>query len=426
MRSKLICLLAIFVVFPRATFASPDLKLPFTSGEIWSVTTGYGGSSTHQDYDYYALDFNVSNDCGKSILSSAYGRAEIHTGWNGGYGNYIDVIHGDGYVTRYAHLESISVYENQWVFQGQEVGKCGTSGNSSGCHLHFVLYNQGSASIPESLDGYSGIIEGGWYQSNNGGYSQIQNWDNFCKGSYPNSLVERFRGSSGKIEISMTPIDNKVYYYSDGFCNISYYSFYSNTGEGGGCLPGSDCDETHNSFGPGYETQPTESPTPNLPNFITTKSWLTNNSDGSGEEYTYISGDQAYACSKTKNNGDANSPSDIKVMFLLSDGYKKDPPDNWNKVGDLQNIRDYNMEVGESQTECAEFNVPTNPGVYNIVACADRIYENNNGDGEVEEEYESDNCSTEAVFYVLENLLPITDTQKKAVLTIINNYLLSD
>ena len=111
-------------------------------------------------------------------------------------------------------------------------------------------------------------------------------------------------------------------------------------------------------------------------------------------------------------------------MFLLSDGYKEDSHNEWNQVGDLQNIRDYNLEIEESKQECSEFNVPTTPGIYNIVACADRTEEQYNGDGDVVEEHESDNCSTEAVFSVLENPPQITDAQKKAVLIIINNFLL--
>jgi len=104
----------LIIVLPiEISFAEkPNLMLPFSAGEIQNVSRGYG-SVTHVGHDYYAIDFNTSDDCGNITLAAAPGRVETHYGENGGYGNYVDIYHGDKYVTRYAHLESISVYDDQ-------------------------------------------------------------------------------------------------------------------------------------------------------------------------------------------------------------------------------------------------------------------------------------------------------------------------
>ena len=60
-------------------------------------------------------------------------------GYGGGYGNYIIVTHGNGYSTLYAHLSAISVSVNQAVQRGQRIGAEGSTGNSTGPHLHFEI-----------------------------------------------------------------------------------------------------------------------------------------------------------------------------------------------------------------------------------------------------------------------------------------------
>lgn len=72
----------------------------------------------------------------------------IRAGWYGGYGRTVDVDHGDGVVTRYAHLSGINVGIGEAVGRGQVIGSVGSSGHSYGPHLHFEVIVNGSPRNP--------------------------------------------------------------------------------------------------------------------------------------------------------------------------------------------------------------------------------------------------------------------------------------
>ena len=75
-------------------------------------------------------------------IYAADGGTVITAGWNGGYGNLVRVDHGNGFITYYGHFNSYAVALGQAVAQGQLLGYCGTTGNSTGPHLHFeIRYN---------------------------------------------------------------------------------------------------------------------------------------------------------------------------------------------------------------------------------------------------------------------------------------------
>jgi murein DD-endopeptidase MepM/ murein hydrolase activator NlpD len=85
------------------------------------------------------LDF--AGSYGSPILASADGVVKT-AGWQAGYGKAVDVVHGYGFSTKYGHLSAVSVKPGQHVKKGQVIGREGSSGRSTGSHLHYeVRYN---------------------------------------------------------------------------------------------------------------------------------------------------------------------------------------------------------------------------------------------------------------------------------------------
>ena len=83
---------------------------------------------------------------GTPILATANGIV-IKAGWGGDYGNMVEVRHPNGYVTRYAHAQELSVQVGQAVKKSQVIGKSGSTGRSTGPHLHYEVLRNG---IPAS------------------------------------------------------------------------------------------------------------------------------------------------------------------------------------------------------------------------------------------------------------------------------------
>ena len=81
---------------------------------------------------------DVNSAYGTQIWAAAGGTV-ILAGWNGGYGNCVMVNHGNGYTTLYGHMSSIAVSYGQYVTMGQVLGYVGSTGNSTGPHLHFEV-----------------------------------------------------------------------------------------------------------------------------------------------------------------------------------------------------------------------------------------------------------------------------------------------
>lgn len=83
-----------------------------------------------------------------SPVKAADGGVVIFTGYDGGYGNLIKVDHGGGYVTYYGHLSKIYVKKGTKVYKGQKIGAVGSTGNSTGPHLHFEIRKNGVPQNP--------------------------------------------------------------------------------------------------------------------------------------------------------------------------------------------------------------------------------------------------------------------------------------
>jgi murein DD-endopeptidase MepM/ murein hydrolase activator NlpD len=87
-----------------------------------------------------AIDLAASH--GTPIKAAMDGRIST-VGLNSTYGKYIIITHGNGYQTMYAHMSGTSVKQGAYVYQGNEIGKVGSTGYSTGPHLHFAIYKNG-------------------------------------------------------------------------------------------------------------------------------------------------------------------------------------------------------------------------------------------------------------------------------------------
>jgi murein DD-endopeptidase MepM/ murein hydrolase activator NlpD len=94
------------------------------------------------------LDFRAAY--GTPILAATDGRI-ARAGWGGGYGNVVEIRHGGGLATRYGHMSRISVQPGQSVRQGQVIGYVGSTGLSTGPHLHYEMYRNGQIVDPRSV-----------------------------------------------------------------------------------------------------------------------------------------------------------------------------------------------------------------------------------------------------------------------------------
>lgn len=108
---------------------------------IWPTGARYlSGYDYNPSANHPAID--IAGDIGNPVWASDNGVV-VYSGWsNYGYGNLVVIDHGNGWQTLYAHLNSISVVCGQGVNQGQTIGGLGTTGKSTGPHLHYeMIYN---------------------------------------------------------------------------------------------------------------------------------------------------------------------------------------------------------------------------------------------------------------------------------------------
>lgn len=90
---------------------------------------------------------DIAANHGNGVYAYTDGKV-VQAGWNGGYGNCVLVDHGNGLKTRYGHLSKISVRVGQRVKTGERIGAVGSTGNSTGPHLHFEVIKWGRTQNP--------------------------------------------------------------------------------------------------------------------------------------------------------------------------------------------------------------------------------------------------------------------------------------
>ena len=133
--------------FPGAAgFVSDDS--PHTMPSIWPaagyVSSPYGlrfgGTEFHQGID-------IAAEMGTPIVATADGVVTA-AGWNGGYGNMVDIDHGSGIVTRYGHASAVAVTVGQEVRRGEVIAYVGSTGRSTGPHVHYEVRVNGAPVNP--------------------------------------------------------------------------------------------------------------------------------------------------------------------------------------------------------------------------------------------------------------------------------------
>ncbi|MFH0912058.1 MAG: peptidoglycan DD-metalloendopeptidase family protein [Patescibacteria group bacterium] len=133
-------------VIPKTQTSTPtasNINVPsyspvsYSGKFIWPTETPTHFISQNPRLGHMAVDLNRLNGWG--IYASAAGVVHTDTGYNGGYGNLISINHGNGWSTNYAHLSQFKVKSGEYVQQGQLIGIMGTTGRSTGYHLHFEI-----------------------------------------------------------------------------------------------------------------------------------------------------------------------------------------------------------------------------------------------------------------------------------------------
>ena len=134
------------ISWPCATDCPAPTGAASAAGFVWPVhgvfTSGFGWRWGRM---HEGIDLAVPN--GTPVVASAAGVV-IVAGWMGGYGNLVVVDHGGGIATAYAHNSGFAVSVGQGVAAGQVVAYSGSTGHSSGPHVHFEVRVNGSAVDP--------------------------------------------------------------------------------------------------------------------------------------------------------------------------------------------------------------------------------------------------------------------------------------
>lgn len=135
------------VIVPDGEAPAQTSSGNYSGSSSYPVYAGYymrpiiGGLKTQGLHGHNGIDF--ASSYGSNILAAADGQVIIaRSGWNGGYGTYVVIKHGNGTQTLYGHLSGLNVSSGQYVKQGQVIGFMGNSGSvkgKTGIHLHFEV-----------------------------------------------------------------------------------------------------------------------------------------------------------------------------------------------------------------------------------------------------------------------------------------------
>lgn len=139
-----------------ADFAWPLMDVAYGNGAY--ISSDYGPRTDPYTGFHKGLDITCGGAQGKRICAAEAGTVIVAAyGWNGGYGNYVIIDHGNGLSTLYGHCESLSVSVGQQVSRGEFIANVGNTGNSFGPHCHFEVRINGNHTNPRPyLSAYLG------------------------------------------------------------------------------------------------------------------------------------------------------------------------------------------------------------------------------------------------------------------------------
>lgn len=134
-------------IIPRARQITPDAGTVAGSGAfVWPT-----GGMISQYFSWYHPGVDIANNAIPNVVAADNGRI-IFAGWDpSGYGNKIMIDHGNGMRTLYGHLSQIYVVVGQGVNRGDAIGRMGSTGRSTGPHLHFEVSRDGNRFNPLTI-----------------------------------------------------------------------------------------------------------------------------------------------------------------------------------------------------------------------------------------------------------------------------------
>lgn len=205
-----------FAYFVTHAHGQPPTYLPWQAGVTHAVIQGNNGWYSHNTpYTRYGWDFNLAS--GTPVLSAAPGRVAIASyGWDGGWGNTVTVCYGDGTCSRYGHLSWLAVGSGQSVGQGQLIGRSGSTGNSTGPHLHYQLENGSGISLPSRFAEAGVPGTGQWVTSQN--QANLGEYRGTVNAQFPmdrNGVVTISQGDGPKVPIGFNLGNNGTRVWGD-------------------------------------------------------------------------------------------------------------------------------------------------------------------------------------------------------------------
>ena len=131
----------------RAAISGTSFKKPLRNTYYISSPFGWRANPFNASKRSYHNGLDLACPTGTPIYATAAGTV-VTAGYTNVYGNYVVIKHSSGYKSLYGHMSSIGVKSGQYVDQGTVIGKVGSTGQSTGPHLHFTIYKNDKAISP--------------------------------------------------------------------------------------------------------------------------------------------------------------------------------------------------------------------------------------------------------------------------------------